>query len=82
MPIDKNELAAQIVKWEAEQKDMQAADEKLHAELLVQQRRHEAYNLVKHLSELRGVSFSFDESNKWRARFEQILTAEQQNERE
>jgi hypothetical protein len=74
--IDKKTLAAQVEQWEREQKAMQAADAKLHAELLVQQRRHEAYNLVKHLSELRGVSFSLDESNKWQRKFETLLEQE------
>jgi hypothetical protein len=55
---------------------VQAADAKLHAELLIQQRGHEAYDLVKHLSAMRGVSFSLDESNKWRRKFETLLEQE------
>jgi hypothetical protein len=35
---------------------------------------------MRHLSDMRGLSFSFEEQNKWRLGFEKLLEQEKQDD--
>jgi hypothetical protein len=72
------ELNAKLAEWQAEHDADNAQSAHLKANIEVQQRSHQAGELAKRLSELCGVTFSFEDNNKWHHKFEKLLEQENQ----